>query len=135
MARKISEEQFDALVAENRFVTDVQLVIERAMDERGISQADLARVLDVSEARISQILSDNGKNMQARTIARIAHALALIPSIQMVEKAAYLEKRKTLKQVDRGGPFKDWLRSLEHCPTATWQFGCNDNDQYGLEAA
>ena len=135
MARKISEEQFEALVAENRFVTDVQLVIERALDESGISQADLARALGVSEARISQLLSDNGKNLQARTIARIAHALALVPAIQMLEKAAYLEKRKVQKQGDKGGPFKEWLRSLDHCRTASWQLVCNDNDQFGLEAA
>lgn len=72
---KPQDEDFNAIRAEISFVSDLQIAIENAMESRGLSQADLARLMKVTEARISQILSDNGANLRARTIARIAHAL------------------------------------------------------------
>jgi transcriptional regulator with XRE-family HTH domain len=136
MSHKTSGEKFEILVAENRFVTDVQLAIERAMDEIGATQADLARKLDVSEARVSQLLSDTGKNLQVRTIARISHALCLHPTLRLVDKEAYAESRKIQKRTGRGGPFRDWIKSLEDCPTASWNLACNDDQEHmGLEAA
>lgn len=69
------DQNFAALSAEIAFVSDLQIAIEGAMDRRGVTQADLARLLSVSEARVSQMLSDNGANLRARTIAKIAHAL------------------------------------------------------------
>ena len=73
--------EFETLVAENSFVSDLQLLIEQELVARGVSQAQLASMLNVSEARVSQLLSGNGANLQARTIARIAHALNAKPDI------------------------------------------------------
>lgn len=69
--------EYAALVAENTFINRIQLEIERVMSERRLKQTDLARLLGVSEARVSQILGGNGKNLQARTIAKIAFVLGL----------------------------------------------------------
>lgn len=131
------EKASDVLVAENRFITDVQLAIEKAMDEARISQAELARMLDVSEARISQLLSDTGQNLQARTIARIAHALSLRPVVELVDAKTQVSRRTEAKKLEpNGGPFKEWLRSLEGAPASGWMLACNDDDeQMGLEAA
>jgi transcriptional regulator with XRE-family HTH domain len=82
---KVGDKDFDVLVAENGFVTDIQLAIECALSQRSISQAELAKLLDVSEARISQIMSGNGRNLQARTIARIAHVLGMKPLIEFID--------------------------------------------------
>ena len=78
------EEDFEVLLAENAFVSDVQLAIESALAEAHMTQASLARHLGISEARVSQMLSGNGKNLQARTIARVAHALGLRVLIDLV---------------------------------------------------
>ncbi len=82
------EDRFDSLVAENGFVHDIQLAIEMAMKSQNMSQAELAAALDVSPARISQILADNGKNLRARTIARLAHALRRKPFIEFIDGGA-----------------------------------------------
>lgn len=70
-------EDYEAIRAEVGFITDLQLEIEAAMDKQGLTQAKLAKLLNVSEARVSQILSDNGANLEARTIAKIAHRLGM----------------------------------------------------------
>ena len=76
---------YDGLRAEISFVTDLQLEIEAAMDVRGVTQAELAKRLNVSEARVSQILADNGANLEARTVARIARALGFVPSVKFAD--------------------------------------------------
>lgn len=75
--RAQDEGTFDVVRAEVTFVTDLQLEIEAALDRQGLTQRDLAKALGVSEGRISQILSENGANLEARTIAKIAHALGM----------------------------------------------------------
>lgn len=86
MFQNPGEEDYAALLAENAFVHDVQIAIETAMDAGGISQAALAKLMGVSEARVSHILSSNGRNLQARSIARIAHVLGLRALIDFVEE-------------------------------------------------
>jgi len=132
---KVSEKEFEVLVAENRFVTDIQLAIERAMDEAGLSQGDLARVLGLSEARVSQLLSDTGRNLQARTIARVAQALSLVPSLRLVDKATYAATRRVTKPVNKSGPFREWLVPLEENQANWWKAACNDDHELELEAA
>lgn len=77
-----SDTDFEKISAEVGFILDLQLAIEHALDERGLTQADLARLMNVSEPRVSQMLSDNGANMRARTIGRIADALNATPCLK-----------------------------------------------------
>ncbi|PZR32591.1 helix-turn-helix transcriptional regulator [Caulobacter segnis] len=72
-----NDPEYERLLAENAFINDLQLEIENALRERDFTQVDLARLMGVSEARVSQILGGNGRNLQARTIARIAHAVGM----------------------------------------------------------
>lgn len=85
---KESDKNYDRLVAENNFISDIQLAVEKAMAAKQLSQADVAKMLDISPARMSQILSDNGANLEARTIARIAHALRMVALVEFVDQGS-----------------------------------------------
>lgn len=98
-----SDLEYQALVAENQFINKLQVSIERAMDERNLKQADIARLLKVSEARISQILSGNGKNLQARTIARMAFALGYVADVEFRDLATVREPEQRVRLGDGGG--------------------------------
>ena len=64
----------EAVFAEEAFRVDVQVAIHELMEEKGVSQRELANRLGVSEARVSQIFSD-ACNITIRRLARIFHAL------------------------------------------------------------
>lgn len=60
--------------AEEMLVADVQSVLEQLMHDKGCSRTDLARLMGVSKARVTQIFSDQ-HNFTIRLIARAFHAL------------------------------------------------------------
>lgn len=60
--------------AEQYLLATVAFVLADAMARSGVSQREIARRLDVSDARISQILNAAG-NPTVRSLARIADAL------------------------------------------------------------
>lgn len=68
-------DQYDGLTGSNifkeeAFVVEVQSLLQTVMNERGYSRADLARALGVSRARVTQIFSDECKNLTIRLLAR-----------------------------------------------------------------
>lgn len=71
----------DAIFAEESFVVDVQILLNTIMVEKGISRADLARAMNVSRPRITQIFSDDCKNLTVRLLARAMHALGESPEM------------------------------------------------------
>jgi transcriptional regulator with XRE-family HTH domain len=130
MLRAPTDKDFDGLLAENRFVTDIQFVIEKALDEAGMSQADLARALGISEPRVSQILSGNGKNLQARTIARIAFVLKMRASLEFLDDCEY---RTVCHTRDEASilDFKKWAKvHTQPAPTRErdWNQIANDDE-------
>lgn len=62
-------------IAAESLAVSVQLAVQKAMVRGGMSQKTLAERLGVSTARVSQILSDHGRNLTLKTLGRIAHAL------------------------------------------------------------
>lgn len=58
---------------------------ERAMKESGMSRADLARRMDVSRARVTTLLNEEG-NFQLETIAKLAVALDRDVAVRLVKK-------------------------------------------------
>ncbi|WP_292075756.1 helix-turn-helix transcriptional regulator [Mesorhizobium sp.] len=60
--------------AEERALTDFQFAIIDAMNERGVSQSDLANMLGVSRARVSQLLSPEA-NPTLKLVGRALKAL------------------------------------------------------------
>jgi len=63
------------IFAEEGFIADTQFAIHNLLEDKKMNRADLAKALDVSEARVSQMFSDEAKNLTLRTIARIFHVL------------------------------------------------------------
>lgn len=72
---------------EEYFVASVQAKIANLLEEKGVSRAELARKLDVSRARVTQIFSDEAKNFTLRLLARSFMALDEEPVI--ITKAEY----------------------------------------------
>ena len=73
-AHELSPEERGTLRAQEFFVVQAQVTINRLMRDHGVSQAELARRLGVSEARVSSMFG-NDKNFTLRTIGKILHAL------------------------------------------------------------
>lgn len=69
------------IYAEESFIADVQFAIHNLLEAKGVSRADLARAMGVSEARISQLFSDNPRNLTLRTIARMFYAAGEEPQL------------------------------------------------------
>jgi transcriptional regulator with XRE-family HTH domain len=80
MADKLVAER-EAIFAEEAFVVDVQILLNQIMKEKGFSRADLARAMNVSRARITQIFSDDCKNFTVRLLARAMHAMDEVPEV------------------------------------------------------
>jgi len=83
-----NDKGFDLARAEVSFILDIQMAVQSAMDQKGLNQADLARLMGVSEARVSQMLRDSGANLQARTVGAVAYALQMKPCIYFEEPKA-----------------------------------------------
>jgi transcriptional regulator with XRE-family HTH domain len=107
---KAGEANYEALVAENRFISDIQIAIESALTARDVSQSDLARMLDVSAARVSQMLSGNGANLTARTVARIAHVLGFRARLGFSEDFSDGWWREEFDHAEPIGQFVNWVR-------------------------
>jgi transcriptional regulator with XRE-family HTH domain len=95
MARRgTSQEELscEELLAQDRLLFMVQTTMQRLLNDQGLKARDLARRLDVSEARISQLFSDDASNMTIKTIARVFHHLNAKPLIlsehELQEKVA-----------------------------------------------
>lgn len=86
--RTKADEGYDLASAEIGFILDLQLAIETALDRQGLSQADLARLMGVTDARVSQMMSDSGANLRARTIGRVGAALGLKPCVRFEDASS-----------------------------------------------
>ena len=81
LLRNLSEEG-QRLLAEETLLLDVSEDIRMAMEKRGVNYAELARRLDVSRSRVTQMLDDDS-NLTLRVIARIAYVLDMVPKLQL----------------------------------------------------
>lgn len=104
------EEDFAGLVAETDFISEIQVAIETALSDRKLTQADLARLLGVSPARVSQILGGNGANLTARTVARIAAVLGLRACVTFTDTCLEGWWREEHDDDEPATEFADWVR-------------------------
>lgn len=132
MANQIANER-DAVFAEEAFVVDVQIILNQIMKEKGFSRADLARAMNVSRARITQIFSDECKNLTVRLLARAMHAMGETPELtcelhlEELRRKWEAESRKLAKAAENVVPmWDDETDSGEICWPA------NDNRMAGL---
>jgi transcriptional regulator with XRE-family HTH domain len=87
----------NAVYAEEAFVVDVQILLHEIMEEKGITRAELARLMGVSRARITQIFSDDCKNFTIRLLARAMHSLGEEPKIS----CDYIDKQQVENNIQR----------------------------------
>jgi transcriptional regulator with XRE-family HTH domain len=80
---------------EEFFVAQSQARLSEMLEDKGISRAELARKLDVSRARVTQIFSDDAKNLTLRLLARSFFALDEEPVIITKSEYERLKKRAT----------------------------------------
>ena len=90
----------EALVeVEEGFVVDVQLFLHEMMVEKNVSRAELARRMNVSRGRITQLFSDDCKNFTIRLLAKAAHALGEVPTLDSSITRRRREAREEESQV------------------------------------
>ena len=98
-ASELTEQETASIEAQEMFVVQAQVKINRLMREHNVSQAELARRMGVSEARVSSMFS-NDKNFTLRTIGRILHAIgeeaALATMRELEQQGAAAEAERPL---------------------------------------
>jgi transcriptional regulator with XRE-family HTH domain len=97
----ILDENYQDIRAAIEFVDDLLVVFEAEMAASGVSQADIAKRLALSPARVSQIFSGNGQNFTAATIAKIARALGKVARIELDDAAGKSSKVKKMQGYDQ----------------------------------
>lgn len=75
-------ENYERLVRQERLILDVTEQLTEALLDAGATQAELARRLDRTPSFVSQVLA-GGRNLTLRTIADVAAALGLRPSLKL----------------------------------------------------
>lgn len=73
--KPLDEFAYDVLVAEEELILHAQMLIQRILNERNISQKKLAEKMGVGESYVSQMLGLSARNLTLRTIARVMKAL------------------------------------------------------------
>jgi transcriptional regulator with XRE-family HTH domain len=68
------ENEGEVFTIEN-LVFSVQIALQRAMNDKGMSNKKLAERLGMTPGRVSQIFSAKGPNLTLKTIGRVIHAL------------------------------------------------------------
>lgn len=103
---EVADNAVELIFAEEALVVDVQILLNDMMEDRGMSRADLARAMGVTRARVTQMLSDDCKNLTVRLLARAAHALG-----DKVELRSGRKKAEAKAPVDIGNVYPIWAKS------------------------
>lgn len=83
--------EYELLVAEETLVAEAQMLLHMMMKEKGVSQAQLARMLGVSRAHVSQLFSLEPKNLSLKKVARIASILG--SSVTLTDRSYFQRLR------------------------------------------
>lgn len=138
---RISEAAYEVLLAQESLVLDAQMAIQRVLNEKGISQRELARIVGVSESYVSQMLGDSGRNLTLKTIARVMHALGETAILTTRSFAKGFEE--PIRPYDCDAEFGPWgeivtLESGSSVKKADWsveEWAANENQRLPAELA
>ncbi len=89
--RQPQADDYELILAQERLVVDVQVAIQQLLVKRGLRQGDLAALLGVSPARVSQMFGDEARNLTLRTLGRIFHVLGTRCVVREADDAAAVE--------------------------------------------
>jgi transcriptional regulator with XRE-family HTH domain len=81
VAQQVDSREARVLFEEERAVLAATEVISQIMEVRGLSKADVARILGTSRANVTSLLSGQ-RNMTIRTFARLAALLGIRVELQ-----------------------------------------------------
>lgn len=115
--------------AVEELAVSVQISLQKAMQRREISKKKLAELLDVSPARVTQMLGDGGSNLTLKSIAKIVHALSEKFEFVSQHDLAILKRNAAVK-ADRAKvvPIDYQLAKLARLPDYQWEdHTANDN--------
>jgi transcriptional regulator with XRE-family HTH domain len=131
---------YDLLLAEETLILDVQMTVQRVLNEKGMTQAELARRLGVGESYVSQMLSDSARNLTLRTVARVMTALGETPHLTIQRWVEQVAERAQPYQCDAdfgpwgeimildtvtdqlrlGSAARDWAANENHVARPEW---------------
>lgn len=74
-------------------LAEIQARLSNLLEEKGVTRAELARRLDVSRARISQIFADSAKNLTFRLLFRSYLALGEEPIVVLKSEYESLQRQ------------------------------------------
>ena len=80
-------EAYERLLRQERLILEVTEALAGALDDSGVTRAELARRLGRTPGFVTQVLG-GGRNLTLRTIADIAAALSLRPSFSLADAVA-----------------------------------------------
>lgn len=84
---KSRDDEFGRAYAQERLIVDAAELISQLMEERGLSRADLARLLGYrSRAAVTRILSGR-TNLTLRSLGEILHVLGAVPILDVKREA------------------------------------------------
>lgn len=130
MRHDLTKEQI-AVFAEEAAVVEVQSLLHQLMENKGWSRADLARAMNVSRARVTQIFSDECKNLTVRLLARAMTALEEEFTISVKASAPdWLEFLLEAERDSARADSKDWVEASYY--TDSEPVVANDNAFAGL---
>ena len=92
--------EFDRLVRQEELILDVTERLTEALLEANVTKAELARRLGRTPGFVSQVLA-GGRNLTLRTIADVAGALSLRPSLELSSEWAYSSTWSTSSNTPR----------------------------------
>ncbi|HEX8626467.1 MAG TPA: helix-turn-helix transcriptional regulator [Allosphingosinicella sp.] len=86
-SKPIDDHAYEQLVAEEELILHAQMLIQRVLNDRKITQKHLAAKLGVGESYVSQMLGGSARNLTLRTIARVMKALDVKATIVLDDHA------------------------------------------------
>lgn len=86
----------DSVEAEENLLIDFQFMIQGLMNEKGLSQAELAKRSGLSKARLSQLLSSEA-NPTVKSIARVMHAMGERATVNRMQAAKVVAPATQIK--------------------------------------
>jgi transcriptional regulator with XRE-family HTH domain len=111
------------------FIDDLLVAFEEEMAVSGITQAELAKRLGLTSARVSQMFSGNGQNFTAGTIAKIAHAFGKVARVRFEPAMERSTKPKATRDSAELAPGKGRKARKWQCANDNyWNEGEKDLD-------
>lgn len=104
--------QNSAEFQEELFVSEIQSYLASLLEREGMNRADLARLLGVSRARVTQIFSDDCPNLTVRTLARLFFALGEEVTVCSRGVVENLAKPEGTFSSDIDNAFDAWVRGI-----------------------